>query len=664
MERRHLVAALAGLLLVGGAVGLLRIAGQGQLDSTTPPTVPPPPTSLTTYAAQGVLVPSPGPPPPGPGRLVVKPGPNRLQLSWASAVPGGRTPAGAAGYEVRWGSSPDKLTNERLVAEPATEIDGLADNAPMTVSVSTVDAFGQRSAPSTTTGRPRADAATYSFSDHFHETFVPDPRLWRVSSQDSCTNAGRAGGTFGQLLVTDTCQGAQVTMRARTPFRLAPPNATGELGRFTIDTNAPGENGQLDLDLVPGPVDLLDESAQGPVLNPDPNSAQDDPELPPGTIRVQITTTVGPATASAQVRVAPGSPRLPPSTHRLAAVPLPTTGVSARWDIVLRTDGIRVLCDGVEVAAGNVVPTWTSATALIGFGGPIVGDLNAAVNLIGFTGAPTSAPPLLTPPDAQPHAAALAMDTPVTPAVRGLPPVNGDSGAQLRLTLLPVAGAPQTPVWNGSGPVPVFEVEVNGQRFPTEPAIPGTPLLSAVRYPLIAQLPPDVLVPQAGAIPVTVLTNLPTTGLTNFEVLAADLELTLAPGTKPTVPQPTAATAPPPATLAMPTVTLLDAGGLALPANQPLPTGRVVLNLQLDGPGGERLNGQVAGLAGFDIWLDGTKLATVPTTAGGPGVAGQWQIALDTGTMPPGQHTIDMHGFSTDNAIASVSAAVTFTVKH
>jgi hypothetical protein len=76
------------------------------------------------------------------------------------------------------------------------------------------------------------------------------------------------------------------------------------------------------------------------------------------------------------------------------------------------------------------------------------------------------------------------------------------------------------------------------------------------------------------------------------------------------------------------------------------------------------LNGQVAGLAGFDIWLDGTKLATVPTTAGGPGVAGQWQIALDTGTMPPGQHTIDMHGFSTDNAIASVSAAVTFTVKH
>jgi hypothetical protein len=256
------------------------------------------------------------------------------------------------------------------------------------------------------------------------------------------------------------------------------------------------------------------------------------------------------------------------------------------------------------------------------------------------------------------------MDTPTTPAARDLRPISGESSAQLRLTVLPVAGAPQTPVWNGIGPAPVFEVEVNGQRFPTQPAIPGTPLLSAVRYPLVAQLPPEVLVPQAGTVPVSVLTNLPTTGLTNFEVLAADLELTLAPGTQPTVPQPAEAAAPLAGALAIPTLTLLDAGGLPLPANQPLPTGRVVLNIAMDGPSGERLNGQIAGLAGFDVWLDGTKLATVPTTAGGPGISGQWQIALDTGTMPPGQHTIDMHGFSTDNAIASVSTAVTFTVKH
>jgi hypothetical protein len=365
-----------------------------------------------------------------------------------------------------------------------------------------------------------------------------------------------------------------------------------------------------------------------------------------------------------QVLVAPGMPRVAVTTQHLAAVPVPLTGLSARWDVVFRTDGVQVLRNGVEVAAGNVVPTWTSATPLIGFGGPIVGDLNAAINLIGFTGAPTAAPPFLNPPDVQPHAIALSMDTQVTPAVRGLAAISGASGAQLRLTVLPVAGAPQTPVSNGAGPPATFEVEVDGRRFPTEPAIPGTPLLSAVRYSLIAQLPPDVLVPEAGAVPVTVLTNLPTTGQANFEVLAADLELTPAPGTKPPVPQPIAAAPPLPGALAIPTVTLFDAGGLPLPANQPLPAGRVVLNVMLDGPGGERLNGQIAGLAGFDVWLDGTKLATVPTTANGPGIAGEWQIALDTGTMPAGQHTIDMHGFSTDRAIASVSTAVTFTVQH
>jgi hypothetical protein len=661
-------AALAGLLLVGGAVGLLRFAGQGQLSSSAPTTLPPPPTSLAHYAADGVLVPGPGAPPPRPGRLVVRPGPNRLQVTWGSALPGGHDPAGAAGYDVRWGAGPDQLTNERLVAEPAIEIDGRADNTPTTVSVSTIDSFGQRSAPSTTSGRPRADGAAYSFRDDFHEAVVPDPRLWRLTSQDACTNAGRTGGAFGQLLVSDTCQGAQVTMRARTPFRLASaPNADGELGRFTIDTDAPGEQGELDLDLVPGPVDLLDESPAGPILNLSPDVAQDDPYLPPGTIRVEITSSAGqgPESASAQVLVAPGTPRVAAAAtaRRLAAVPLPRTGLSSRWDVVLRTDGIQVLCDGVEVAAGNVVPAWSSATALIGFGGPIVGDLNAEVNLIGFSGAPTSAPPLLAPPDVQPRAVAVPDSNPVTPAMPGLRAIGGTSGAQLRITLLPVAGAPQTPVWNGSGPAPAFQVEVDGRRFPAQPAIPGTPLLSSVRYPLIAELPPDVLVPQAGAIPVLVLTNLPVSGPADFEVLTGDLELALSPGAKPTVPRPTKA-APVPAALAVPAVTLLDAGGLPLPANQPLPSGRVVLDLALDGPGGERLNGQVAGLAGFDVWLDGTKLATVPTTAGGPGVAGQWQIALDTGTMPAGQHTIDMHGYSTDNAIASVSAAVTFTVRH
>jgi hypothetical protein len=661
VERRHLAAALAGLVLVGGAVVLLRVTGQTQLPLGPPP-IPPPPTSLNSYVAPGVLVPTPGPPPAAPGRLTMTPGPHRLQVTWGSATPGGHDPAGAAGYDVRWGSG-GKLSHDKLVAEPAVELDGLADNALTTVQVRTIDSFGQRSGPRTVTGRPRADTGRYAFVDDFDGPVVPDPRLWRLSSQDDCSNAGRDSGADDQLLITDSCQGAQLTLRARTPFRLGAPGASGELGRFTIDTDAPGEDGELDLDLVPGPVDQLDESAPGPPPQPAPNLAEDDPDLPPGTIRVQINTTIGPSAASVQVLVAPGTPRTAANTMPLAAVPPPLTGISVRWEVVLRTDGVQVLRNGVLVAAGNVVPSWTSATALVGFGGPLTGELDAGVNLIGFSGAPTSAPPLLAAPNVSPGAAALNVNTPVTPAVHGLPAVGGTSGGQLRLTVLAVAGSPQTPVWNGTGPQPSFDVEVDGQRFPAQAAIPGTPLLSAVRYSLIAQLPADVLVPQAGSIPVTVLTNLPSGGPTSFEVVAGELELTLAPGTAPTVPRPSAPAPPLPGQLAMPTATLLDAGGLPLPLNQQLPPGRVVLDIVMDGPGGERLEGQIGGLAGFDVWLDGTKLATVPTALDGPGVAGQWQIALDTGTMPTGQHTIDVHGFSTDRSIQYVTSSVTFTVK-
>lgn len=656
-----MAAAVAGLVLVGGAVVLLRVTGQAQLQLAPPP-IPPPPTSLSRYAAPGVLVPTPGSPPAAPGRLTTTSGPHRLQVLWGSATPGGHDPAGAAGYDVHWGTE-GKLSNERLVAEPAVELDGLADNAPATVEVQTVDSFGRRSAPSTATGRPRADTGRYAFVDHFDGRVVPDPRLWRLGSEDACSNAGRDSGANDRLLITDSCQGAQLTLRARTPFRLGARTAGGELGRFTIDTSAPGESGELDLDLVPGPVDQLDESAPGPPPHPTPSLAQDDPELPPGTIRIQINTTIGPPATTVQVLVAPGTPRIAASGVALAPVGAPLTGISVRWDVVLRTDGIQVLRNGVEVAAGNVLPSWSSATTLVGFGGPLAGELDAGVNLIGFTGAPTTTPPLLAPPAVSPGAAALNVNQPSTPAVRGLPSVTGSSGGQLRFTVLPVAGDPQRPVWNGTGPQPTFTVEVDGQRFPAQPAIPGTPLLSAVRYPLIAQLPPDVLVTQAGAVPVTVLTNLTSNGTTSFEVVAADLELTLAPGATPTVPQPSPPAPPLPGQLAVPTATLLDAGGLPLPLNQQLPPGRVVLNIVLDGPDGERIDGRIGGLAGFDVWLDGTKLATVPTALDGPGIAGQWQIALDTATMPTGQHSIDVHGFSTDRSIQYVSSTVTFTVK-
>ena len=138
-------------------------------------------------------------------------------------------------------------------------------------------------------------------------------------------------------------------------------------------------------------------------------------------------------------------------------------------------------------------------------------------------------------------------------------------------------------------------------------------------------------------------------------MLAGDLEHHPGlPTAKPTVPQPGLAAAPPlPGALAIADLALLDAGGLPLPASRPTaPPVACRARASTHGRAGRRagLNGQIAGLAGFDVWLDGTKLAAVPTTRTDLASRAIWQIALDTGTMPAGQHTIDMHGLTAPTA--------------
>src|SRR5204863_8657456 len=118
-----------------------------------------------------------------------------------------------------------------------------------------------------------------------------------------------------------------------------------------------------------------------------------DSSLPPGTIRVRISGRT--RESIVRVQVAPGTPLL---GNKMAVVkpPRPEIGVSVRWEVVLRTDGVQVLRDGVLVAAGDVVPAFTEATALIGFARD--DGLHAGIDLIGFTGGPTSPPAAVETP--------------------------------------------------------------------------------------------------------------------------------------------------------------------------------------------------------------------------------------------------------------------------
>lgn len=627
---------LAGLVLVGGAVIALRLANSSPSTDAAPPP-PPVPTVIKPYSAEGVLAPQPGTRPDPPGRLTVTPGPRRLQVTWAG-VPG------ATGYDVHWGES------ERLVAEPDVELDGLAPGGNVTVQVQSVDSFGQRSTATTVTARPQPDApagADDAFTDHFTGAYVPDPRLWRLASQDGCASATK--GADGRLMVLSECsQSSSVTLRSLTPFRL---NRSGaELGRFTVDTDAPGENGELDVDLVPGHVALVDGSPNDPLQAGTPNVAVTDPNLPPGTVRVRIGASIDLASGvpadTVLVTTGPGVPTVPVYPQAPHAIPAPRTGLSVRWDIVLRTDGIQVLRDGVYVGGGNVVPSWSEAAALVEFGSDVQTQQRYDVAMIGFGGAPTGAPPLAQPP--QLGADATVTTVAALPAAQQDEPVTGPGSGTLMLT---VVALPFTPgeILTINGAPPVFAVRIgdNGPTFPATPAVPGTAFLPQVRYPLVAQVPASALTGRA--VPVRLIAQTPDRYPAALELQDAEIDMTPGPVHRDAVPTRQITRLPP--QLAMLTARVLDASGNPPPPGGMLPRGRAVLDVTMDSVAGQRLNSDLAGLAGFTVWLDDTELVAVPTAVDGPGVGGEWRIAFDAGDGTRGTHSIDIRAYGAQHGV-------------
>lgn len=672
MERRRLVVVLAGLVLVGGAVAALRLTG-GTPDPTATPPPPPLPTAVKAFSAQGVIAPTPGARPAAPGRLALTPGPRRLQVAWGSALPGGHDAKGAVGYDVRWGYG-DTPDHDRLVVGSAAELDGLDPGRDVRVQVTSVDSFGQRSAQATASGRAEGDGgagADTALVDHFDGTQVPDPRLWRLAGSSPCAQASKGtGDDSARMEIIGECGHSSVALRSRAPFRLNPASTAtdGELGRVTVDTDAPGEEGELDIDLVPGPVDLIDGSPNDPILANPPNTAVIDNYLPPGTIRVRIGASVDPDTNrpsdTVQVVAGPGTPLVRPVTTAAQAIPTPGIGISVRWDVVLRKDGIRVLRDGVDVGGGNVVPTWTEATALLEFTGQAAGQLHAGVSLIGFGGAPTTPPPLYDGPTL--HDSTLVDVAPGNGRGATAGSATEPGSAQLRLTAVV---SPTTP--NASllvhGVAPTFQVRIGTHVLAAVPAIKGNPLLPQARYPLVATIPADLLAEvMSGAdrsLDLQLTMDAPAKFPVQANLVQSDLEPTEGPHTRAV----TAAgnvgavgvVAVPPQ-LAVLSTRILNASGLPVAPGKPLPRGRAVLDVAMDGVAAQRATatGQVLGLAGFEVWLDDKELVAVPTAVDGPGTAGDWQVAFDPGALPAGRHTIDIRAYSTQHTTAF---AETFT---
>jgi hypothetical protein len=642
VDRRllHKIAVVGGALVaIAGAVVVLR----NPTDTPREAPIPPAQTSVNAYADESVVVPERGPRPAPPEGLDVVASHRRLVIHW-------RRRADVTGYEVRWGEHED-LNHTRLIAEPGVQLDGLQDGTPYRVDVRAVDSFGQRSDPARGNGTPaqRADDERFALVDRFEGRAVPQPELWRLIGSGKCTKASRGDGDDARrLVITGQCGNSEeaVSLRSRAPLRLA--EHDGELGRVTIVTDRPGQVGDLLIDLVPGPADLVGVPPGEPPNQP--GHAVVDPALPPGAIRVWIAGRRDrkPVT-TAQVLVPPGTPTL---GTPVAVDPAPEAqiGVSVRWDVVLRVDGVQVLRDGLVVGGADVVASFTESTVLFGFSG--AGEsLRATVDLIGLSGAPTRPPPSLDTPRVD-----FARDV-AAPGAGGETPAGGTpidhaTGGQLRITLVP-----QREIGDAQ-----FTVAVGGREFPLRKAIPGQVAHTGVRLPMVADVPADALVTDShgDSLRVAVRSVAAEANLAT-QVLTADVEVageapaqSLRAGEK-ALPRPSP-------TLAVPVPTLSDASGVPIPSLQDVPRGRLVLDVALDAAKAQRSSGEVAKLAGVEITIDGRPIAGIPTVADGPGIGGHWRIALNTTALPAGAHIIQVTAVGMEVSAAYVVGQAPFVI--
>ena len=611
-NKRLLVPLGAILLLVSAGLGLRAV----QQTQNSPPT---PPTSsnfvvrpVDRFTNRNVDVPQAFVRPAVPSGLRVISQPAGLLIDWIDA--------GASGYQVSWYRAGEP-GHTMLTIPPEVVLGGLENGKPYTVDVRAVDADGDRSAPASATGTPgRATDTSWKkpltgLWDDFSQVGRMTQR-WHVSGYQGCVDAGSGGG---HLVIGLECGADQAVLRARSAMTLLPGK---ELGRIAVVTDAAGPGGQLTVDLAPGPVDRVGST------------------LPPGTIRVVVDD------QGARVLAADDVPKVTTSDHPSPA-PARGVGVQHLFEVVLTTSGIQVLQDGILIGVGGAVPSWQQASVLFGFRGPTGFKSRVHVSGAGFSGPAATLGPV--------------SDVPVVPAtLRVLGPTEQAPG--IGVSRQPLIGAVSArvvaTVLAGDGFDPGgLSVQLGGATYAMVQAIAG-PAPPGDEVTEFADLPASLLTP-GGPDPLSPFVLRAARG----QAMVVESYLEVHPPSPP-LPQPVTALGPVSSSNSLPSVTtaLSDANGKALSPDAVPRSGRISLDITLTGRIAQWDGGGVAGVQGFQVWLDGTLMAGVPTDAGGPGVGGRYSVVFGDGVLRSGQHVVEVREYGSDGGRAPVSVLTDVTV--
>jgi hypothetical protein len=108
---------------------------------------------------------------------------------------------------------------------------------------------------------------------------------------------------------------------------------------------------------------------------------------------------------------------------------------------------------------------------------------------------------------------------------------------------------------------------------------------------------------------------------------------------------------------------LCNAAGEPLTSAVVPPRGQVVLKVDLDASGSQWTTGSVGGIQGFQVWLDGSLAAGVPTRADGPGLGGRHAMSIALGGLERGAHVLEVREYTMAGDERPVSVVLNFSIQ-
>ncbi|WP_156213396.1 hypothetical protein [Lentzea aerocolonigenes] len=436
----------------------------------------------------------------------------------------------------------------RLVALPEITGTGRAD-------VRAVDAFGQRSIPVRAEERPGDDTwrqAVLGSLDDFDDTFLE--RRYHLSGRRGCVNP--SSGSNGRLVIDMPCGSDTAVLRSRSLLRL---NEADELGRVALVTDAAGPHGKLVLDLVPGTPDRV-----GPIP-------------PADAVRVVVDDSVAPGTRGA--------------------------GVLHRFEVVLTRSGVRVLQDGVQIAASPVVPAWREASVLVGLTPPPSYPGRVVVDALGLSGSRQAVDEVTETQIVAGTLRVLGPDEEAPGIGTARAPLRGAPSARLRATIRLGDG----------GDVNGLVAQLGSERVPMRPVVTGWSGAQDSELTVVGDVPaalltvsgPDSLTPFVLRMP----------GASQAQVLESYWQ----------VPGRSAEKLPLAPDEPAPVLPVMTAEFAAVTPDD------VTLVITLDASAAR----SVAPVAGFEVYVDSGQVATLPMP-GGIGGRHELNLALT------GNHTVEV----------------------